>query len=240
MMKNITPYHSKESKKTQISSMFNRIAKTYDLLNRILSFGMDQFWRKKAIQKINNKPNKILDIATGTADLAIIAAHNTNAKIIGVDISEEMLKKGYEKIKKKKLTQRISLKLADAEHLPFKENSFQAITAGFGVRNFENLDLGLLEMHRVLEEKGVLIIIEPSKPTIFPIKQIYYLYFNYVLPLLGKFISKENYAYNYFIKSVNEFPSSNKLIEKLNQIGFKDCQQIPLTFGIVSLYIAKK
>ncbi|MBJ05334.1 MAG: bifunctional demethylmenaquinone methyltransferase/2-methoxy-6-polyprenyl-1,4-benzoquinol methylase UbiE [Flavobacteriales bacterium] len=239
-MKIIKPYNNKESKKKQISYMFDSISETYDFLNLILSLGMDKVWRKKAIQNIKNNPLKILDVATGTADLAILAAEKTNANIIGIDISEKMLEKASQKIKKKKLFNRVSLKLADAEKIPYKENSFQAITAGFGVRNFEDINLGLKEMYRVLEKKGVLVIIEPSKPTSFPINHIYNLYFNYILPLLGKFISRENHAYKYFIESVNEFDSSNNLMKNLKKIGFKNCKKTELNFGIVSLYTATK
>ena len=160
--------------------MFDNISETYDLLNLVLSFRMDYMWRKKSIENIKNNPEKILDIATGTADFAIMAAKYTNAKIIGVDISKKMLSVGNKKIKKHKLSNRILLKLADAEQLPFKNNSFQAITSGFGVRNFESIETGLSEMHRVLDKDGVLIILEPSKPSKFPIKQLYNIYFTYI------------------------------------------------------------
>jgi len=239
-MKYIKPYNNLENKKTQIIDMFDNISATYDLLNLILSFRMDYMWRKKSVEKIKNNPKKILDIATGTADFAIVAAQYTNAKITAIDISKKMLSIGNKKIKKYKLSNRILLKLADAEQLPFKNNSFQAITAGFGVRNFENMDRGLSEMHRVLAKDGVLVILEPSKPSQFPIKQLYNIYFTYILPLLGKIISKDKKAYTYLINSVNAFPSKKIFLKKLEEIGFKDCKHIPLTFGIVSLYSAKK
>ena len=239
-MKYIKPYNNSEKKKTQIIDMFDNISETYDLLNLVLSFRMDYMWRKKSIENIKNNPEKILDIATGTADFAIMAAKYTNAKIIGVDISEKMLSVGNKKIKKHKLSNRILLKLADAEQLPFKNNSFQAITSGFGVRNFESIDTGLTEMHRVLNKDGVLVILEPSKPSKFPIKQLYNIYFTYILPLLGRIISKDKKAYTYLTNSVNAFPSKKIFLKKLEEIGFKDCKHIPLTFGIVSLYSAKK
>ena len=239
-MKDVKPYNNSKNKKTQIINMFDNISETYDLLNLILSFRMDYIWRKKSIQNIQNNPEKILDIATGTADFAIMAAKYTNAKIIGVDISKKMLSIGNKKIKKYELSNRIILKLADAEQLPFKNNSFQAITSGFGVRNFQNINLGLSEMYRVLENDGILLILEPSKPSIFPIKQIYNTYFTYVLPFLGKIISKDKMAYTYLINSVNEFYTKTTFLKKLKKIGFKDCKHIPITFGIVSLYIAKK
>ena len=239
-MKYIKPYNNLEKKKTQIIDMFDNISETYDLLNLVLSFRMDYMWRKKSIENIKNNPEKILDIATGTADFAIMAAKYTNAKIIGVDISEKMLSVGNKKIKKHKLSIRILLKLADAEQLPFKNNSFQAITSGFGVRNFESIDTGLSEMHRVLDKDGILVILEPSKPSKFPIKQLYNIYFTYILPLLGRIISKDKEAYTYLTNSVNAFPSKKIFLKKLEEIGFKDCKHIPLTFGIVSLYSAKK
>ena len=239
-MQIIKPYNNSEKKKNQIINMFDNISATYDLLNLILSLRMDYLWRKKSIRYINNDPKKILDIATGTADLAIMAAKYTNAKIIGVDISEKMLTIGNKKIKKNKLSKRISLELADAEQLPFKNNSFQAITSGFGVRNFENINIGLSEMYRVLDKNGVLVILEPSKPSKFPIKQLYNIYFTYILPLLGRVISKDKNAYTYLTNSVNAFPSKKIFLKKLQETGFKNCKYKPLTFGIVSLYSAKK
>ena len=239
-MKEVKPYKNSEDKKYQIIKMFDNIAATYDLLNGMLSFKMDYIWRKTTIKNITNNPKKILDIATGTADLAIMAAKYTNAKITAIDISKNMLQIGNEKIKKHNFSKRIKLQLADAEQLPFDNNSFQAITAGFGVRNFENRDKGLSEMHRVLSDNGLILIIEPSKPSIFPIKQIYNLYFSYILPLIGKIISKDKDAYEYLNQSVNHFPSQRIFLKKLNEIGFRECKHIPLTLGIVSLYIAKK
>ena len=239
-MKKIKPYNNSEKKKTQIINMFDNISETYDLLNLLLSFGMDYVWRKKSIQNIKNKPKKILDIATGTAEFAIMAAKYTNAEIIGIDISKKMLSIGNKKIKKYKLSNRILLKLADAEELPFKKNSFQAITSGFGVRNFESVNTGLSEMYRVLDEEGVLVILEPSTPSKFPLKQLYNIYFRYILPFLGKIISKDEKAYTYLTNSVNAFPTKKIFLKKLVEIGFKNCKHIPLTFGIISLYIAEK
>ncbi len=239
-MKNIKPYNKLDSKKNQIIKMFDNIANTYDVLNKILSFRMDYIWRKSVIKTIQNNPKKILDIATGTADIAIMAAKYTNASITGVDISKKMLHVGNKKIKKHRLSERITLKLADAENLPFKNNAYQAITVGFGVRNFENLNKGLLEIHRVLDNNGWVIILEPSKPSIFPIKQLYSIYFSYVLPLLGKFISKDYNAYKYLTQSVNAFPKNEEFLKILKDIGFKECTCVKHTFGIVSIYSAKK
>jgi len=239
-MKNITPYSNNKNKKKQIKKMFDNIAQTYDLLNCVLSLRMDYFWRKSVINNIKNNPKSILDIATGTADIAISASKIKNAKIIGIDISPKMLEIGNKKIKERNLTERITLELADAEVLPYKSNSFQAITSGFGVRNFENMQVGLNEIYRVLENDGTLIILEPSTPTSFPFKHIYKLYFSYFLPFIGKLISKDKSAYKYLTQSVNAFPKKSKFIKVLEKIGFKNCKHKSLTFGVASLFIAKK
>lgn len=232
--------NSKISKKLQVMRMFDNIAKSYDFLNHSLSFGMDFYWRKKAIRKLTNNPEKILDVATGTADFAIAASKLSSAQIIGIDIAEKMLEIGKEKIKRKGLEKQIKLQLADSENLPFKNNSFDAITAGFGVRNFENLKLGLSEMRRVLTKNGITVILEPSKPKKFPIKQIYSIYFYHILPFIGRLISKDKKAYNYLPKSVDAFPENKKFITILKEVGFSKAESLPLTFGIVSMYIAIK
>lgn len=232
--------HSGESKKSQVKNMFNNIAKNYDFLNHTLSFGMDFYWRKKAIKKLKNNPQKILDVATGTADFAIAASKLKKAKIIGVDISEKMIEIGEKKIKKKGLDNQIKLQLADSEQLPFEDDYFDAITAGFGVRNFENLKKGLFEMFRVIKRDGIVVILEPSKPKIFPIKQIYNLYFHQILPFFGRLISKNKNAYNYLPDSVDAFPDNGKFVDILKEVGFSKTKFVPLTFGIISLYIAIK
>lgn len=239
-MSKVTPYNSSKSKKKQVSEMFDNIANSYDFLNHSLSLGMDNVWRKIAIKKLTNNPKTILDIATGTGDFAVSAAKYTDAKITGIDISQGMLNVGIEKIRKKNLNNRISLQLADSESLPFNDNTFDAITAGFGVRNFENLNKGLSEMKRVLNKDGIVVILEPSTPKYFPLKQLYTLYFHHVLPTIGAWISKDKSAYSYLPESVDAFPSGEKFIVELKNVGFKDCKHIPLTFGIVSLYIAIK
>jgi demethylmenaquinone methyltransferase/2-methoxy-6-polyprenyl-1,4-benzoquinol methylase len=239
-MTKITPYNNSESKKKQVTKMFDNIAESYDFLNHSLSLGMDNIWRKRAIKKLVNNPNTILDIATGTGDFAISATKHTNAKISGIDISQGMLYVGNEKIKKKGLEDRIKLQLADSENLPFNDRTFDAITAGFGVRNFENLNKGLSEMHRVLDNNGIVAILEPSTPKYFPLKQFYNLYFNNILPTIGAWISKDKEAYSYLPESVNAFPSGEKFLKELEKVGFKNCQHFPLTFGIVSLYTAIK
>ena len=220
--------------------MFDNIAKNYDFLNHSLSFGMDFYWRKRAIKQLTNNPKKILDVATGTADFAISASKIKGVKITGIDISDGMIEVGKSKIKKEGLEDVINLQIADSEDLPFDDFTFDAITAGFGVRNFENLEKGLYEMYRVLEKKGIVAILEPSKPKNFPLKQLYNIYFHHVLPFVGKLISKDNSAYTYLPNSVEAFPSGNDFIKHLEIVGFKNCNHIPLTLGIVDLYIAIK
>ena len=239
-MTKVTPYNNSKSKKEQVTKMFNNIAESYDFLNHSLSLGMDKIWRKKAIKKLDNNPKNILDIATGTGDFAISAAKYTKAQITGIDISQRMLDIGIKKITEKKLGKRIKLQKADSENLPFNDNSFDAITAGFGVRNFEDIFKGLSEMYRVLENNGIIAILEPSIPNRFPLRQIYNLYFQNLLPTIGSWISKDKNAYKYLPDSVKEFPSNNEFIKILQNQGFKKCQYFPLTFGIVSLYIAIK
>ena len=232
--------NSAESKKLQVANMFNKIAKSYDFLNHTLSFGMDFYWRKKAISKLTNNPKKILDVATGTADFAIAACKLNNVEITGIDISEKMLEIGSRKVKSKGLEKQIKLQLADSENLPFENDNFEAITAGFGVRNFENLKLGLNEMLRVLKKDGIAVILEPSKPKVFPIKQIYGIYFHQILPFFGRLVSKDKSAYNYLPTSVDSFPENEQFVLILKEVGFSKVAFLPLTFGIVSIYIAIK
>ena len=239
-MTKVTPYNNTETKKNQVTKMFDNIAGSYDFLNHTLSLGMDNIWRKIAIKKLNNKPATILDIATGTGDFAISASKYTNANITGIDISQGMLDVGVEKITKKGLSNRIQLQLADSENLPFQDNSYDAITAGFGVRNFEDLNKGLSEMYRTVKSGGKVAILEPSEPTHFPLKQFYNLYFHHILPFIGGIISKDKNAYTYLPDSVSAFPSGKDFLTELDKVGFKESKHIPLTFGIVSLYIAIK
>jgi len=239
-MSQVTPYNNKDNKKKQVTKMFNNIARNYDFLNHSLSLGMDNVWRKIAIKKLTNNPSSILDIATGTADFAVSASKYTKAQITGIDISQGMLDIGNQKIIKKGLSDRINLQLADSENLHFDDNSFDALTAGFGVRNFEDLNKGLSEMNRTLKLGGIVAILEPAEPTNFPLKQFYNLYFHYILPFIGRIISKDKDAYTYLPDSVSAFPSGKKFLSELNKAGFKECKYIPLTFGVVSLYIAIK
>ena len=240
MSKIVKPYNNSQNKKNQVKQMFNKIAGQYDFLNRFLTFGIDNIWRKIAVKKIKNNPKNVLDIATGTADLAIITAKYTNAEIIGLDISDQMLKVGKEKITNKNLDSRIKLINGDAENLSFNNETFDAITVGFGVRNYENLEKGLKEIYRVIKKGGYVAILEPSYPEKFPLKQLFNFYFETLTPIIGNLISKDYKAYSYLSKSVKNFPSSNNFIDQLKKIGFSKCNHYSLTFGVVSLYIAIK
>ncbi len=242
MNQQVLPYKDiPDSKKRQVQRMFNGIAHRYDFLNHFLSFGIDQTWRKKAIRKLRVfKPDTILDVATGTGDFAIAALKISPTRVIGVDISQEMLNIGIEKIKHAKLTEKINFALADAENLPFPDDSFDAATCAFGVRNFENPLLGLTEIYRVLKPGGKLVILEFSNPSRFPFKYFYRLYFNTLLPLMGKWISKDKSAYSYLPESVSYFPQGEKFLEILKNAGFSNPSFSLLSFGIVSLYFAER
>ena len=220
--------------------MFDNISDHYDILNGILTLGIHKVWRKIAIKKISNKPKKILDLATGTGDFAIIAAKNTDAKITGVDISKRMLEKAKIKVEGQVINDRINFLLGDAENLNFDDSSFDAVTIGFGVRNFDNLNKGLEEIYRVLKTNGMVIILEPAIPKFVLFKQLYNVYFNYILPFIGRFISKDKFAYSYLSNSVNAFPSGKKFIDLLQDLGFRNNQHFSLTLGVVSLYVAIK
>ena len=240
-MATVTPYNQTESKKEQVAEMFNNISQRYDLLNHILSLGIDILWRRTAIKLLQEvKPDKVLDVATGTGDFAIEALRLKPTKITGIDISQGMLDMGKIKMKDKGYDSKIEMLLGDSENLPFNDNMFDAITVGFGVRNFENLEKGITEMHRVLSEKGKIAILEFSKPRKFPIKQFYNFYFLNVLPAIGKLISKDPRAYTYLPESVKAFPDGEDFVSIMQKCGYKEVKQIPLTFGIASIYIGKK
>ncbi len=242
MEKVVKPYNEEElSKKEQVARMFDNISPKYDLLNHLLSFGIDIQWRKKAIKLLKaTQPKTILDVATGTADFAIQSLSLKPDKVSGVDISEGMLLIGKEKIKKKKLDHIITLEKGDSENLRFEDNNFDAVIVAFGVRNFENLEIGLANMFRVLKKEGKVIILEFSKPTSFPFKQMYNFYFKSILPIIGNVISKDDSAYTYLPESVLAFPQGSKFLEILNKTGFKTTECIPLTFGICSIYTGIK
>jgi demethylmenaquinone methyltransferase/2-methoxy-6-polyprenyl-1,4-benzoquinol methylase len=238
----VTPYeHSSDSKKQQIEQMFDNISPKYDFLNRSLSLGIDVWWRKKMMSELKGLAlNQVLDIATGTADVALATSKLKPNSIIGVDISEGMLAVGRIKVEKKGLSSLIKLQKADSENLPFSENQFDAITVAFGVRNFEHLSKGLDEMCRVLKPEGKLVILEFSRPRIFPVKQLYDFYFRYFCPWWGKVVSKDNSAYKYLYDSVSAFPEGEQFLTIAKQSGFKQLKAQRLTFGIVSLYTATK
>lgn len=238
----VVPYKEKQKgKKEQVTEMFNNISKRYDLLNHVLSLGIDILWRKKAIRMLKpENPKFILDIATGTGDFAIEALALDPDKVIGVDISEGMLEVGRKKLQKMDLTHRIDLQLGDSEKLLFPDNNFDAVIVSFGVRNFENLEAGLKDMFRVLKPGGTVVIIEFSKPEAFPFKQGYNFYFKSILPLIGKMVSKDNSAYTYLPESVQQFPYGNEFVEILRKVGFNEAKCKPLTFGISSIYTGKK
>lgn len=229
------------SKKEQVAGMFDRIAHRYDFLNHFFSLGIDKTWRKKAINSLKDiHPKKILDVATGTGDLAIAALRLNPEKVTGVDISEGMLEIGRKKLQDRQLTGKIMLQYADSEALPFSDNSFDAVTCAYGVRNFENLEKGLLQMSRVLRPGGKVAILEFSKPKIFPVKQLFAFYFRYILPQLGKKVSKDATAYGYLHHSVNAFPEGESFCRILQKCGFKNSHAQPLAFGITTLYTCEK
>lgn len=242
MSEHIKPYSQKENKKGQVSKMFDNIAPYYDFLNRFLSLGIDTVWRKKAINELKDlNPEKILDVATGTGDVAIEMTKRLNPiEIIGLDISKEMLEIGKKKIKKRNLTNIIKMEVGDSEDLRFEDNTFDAITVAFGVRNFENLEKGISEMHRVLKKDGKLIVLEFSRPSTFPIKQAFNFYFKYILPLIGRITSKDKRAYSYLYESVQAFPEGNNFLKILDKTGFKSNTCKRLSLGICSIYTGIK
>lgn len=238
----VVPYKQrKSSKKLQIKNMFNNISHRYDFLNHFLSLGIDILWRRKAIALLKKtSPKLILDIATGTGDFAIEALQLNPDKIIGVDIAEKMLDQGREKLKEKGLEEKIALCMGDAEALPFKDETFDAALTAFGVRNFENLEKGLTEMQRVLKRNGVVLILEFSKPTVFPFKILYNFYFCYILPIIGKWMTQDRSAYAYLPASVQVFPQGSDFLTILQQMEWRTPQCIPLTWGVSSIYLARK
>ena len=236
----ITPYSPGGSKREQVERMFDNISPKYDLLNRLFSLGIDQAWRRKVIRLVGKEPvNHLLDVATGTADLAILAARNVK-KVTGIDISEGMLEHGRKKIADRKLTDRIELLKADSTDLPFAEATFDAVTVAFGVRNFEDLEKGIREMRRVLRPAGRAFILEFSKPRRTPFRQLFRLYFHGIMPLIGRSVSKDASAYTYLPKSVDAFPEGPEFLRLLERAGFRECTATPLTGGIATLYTCRK
>lgn len=226
----------------QNRAMFNDIAPSYDFLNHLLSLNIDKIWRKKVVQKVTaDNPRSILDIATGTADLAILLAKkNENASVTGIDVAENMLEIGQEKINKLKLNDRITLAQGDALSLPFPDSSFDAVTCAFGVRNFSDRQKGLEEMFRVTKKGGKTVILEFSLPQKAPFKQLYNLYFNKILPKIGKLFSKNKTAYTYLPNSVNTFPTPDVFLEMMQKAGFAETRKSRLSLGIATIYTGNK
>ncbi|MFB5946166.1 bifunctional demethylmenaquinone methyltransferase/2-methoxy-6-polyprenyl-1,4-benzoquinol methylase UbiE [Albibacterium profundi] len=243
MSKTVTPYgQSDTGKKQQVAVMFNNISKEYDFLNHFLSFGIDRLWRRKAISSLKRlKPERVLDVATGTGDFALESIKVLKPKqVVGVDISEGMLSIAEEKIKNQELENVFTVEHGDSENLRFENNSFDAVTVAFGVRNFENLHHGLTDICRVLRPGGQAVILEFSNPKKFPIRQLYSFYSKYVLPTIGKLVSKDNRAYTYLPESIAQFPDGAEFTNCLKEAGFREALSRPQTFGICTIYIATK
>ena len=238
----VKPYNEEEKKSVQVERMFDNIAPAYDQLNHTLSWGIDKSWRKKAINWLKPfQPQRMMDVATGTGDFAIQACRVLNPKeLIGTDISEGMMNVGRQKVKDAGLEGRISFAKEDCTALTFPDNRFDAITVAFGVRNFEDLDKGLREMHRVLDTNGKLVILELSEPDWFPMKQLYALYSKVVIPTLGKLLSKDRSAYTYLPQSIKAFPQGEVMREIILKAGFSEANFKRLTLGICTLYTATK
>ena len=236
------PYKDSErSKKVQVEEMFDEISSKYDLLNHLLSINIDKSWRRKAIGLLKPyHPATILDVATGTADFAVEAARLNPHSITGIDLSEGMLKVGRQKIESKGLSGIIELRKADSENLPFNDETYDAATVGFGVRNFENLGKGLAEIFRVLKPGGIFIILEFSRPKNVLFRKLYFLYFKSVLPFMGRLVSKSDRAYTYLPESVLEFPDGDEFVAILRTGGFINVTYKLLTLGIATIYIAQK
>lgn len=242
MSKKIKPYkHSVLGKKEQVKHMFNTISGNYDKLNRIISLGFDATWRKRVVALLKEKkPKTILDVATGTGDLAIALVQTGAEKIIGLDLSPQMLEVGKIKLQQKNVQHCVQMQVGDSEALPFEDHSFDAVTVAFGVRNFENLEKGLQEIYRVLRPRGSLVVLETAVPTQTLLKQGYRVYTKYFLPALGKMLSKDRSAYTYLSKSAAVFPHGSAFNNILHKIGFIGVENIPQTLGVASIYVATK
>ena len=242
MSEKITPYkNSEQGKKEQVTKMFDTISKEYDSLNRVISFGIDIKWRNKVVEIVGKtNPKTVLDIATGTGDLAISLTKTSASKIVGLDISDGMLSVGRKKIEKLNLNSKIEMVLADSEKIPFETASFDAITVAFDVRNFENLEKGLQEIYRVLKPGGTFVVLETSIPTKSPYKQGYHFYSTKILPTIGRLFSNDKVAYKYLSDSAASFPYGEAFNNILRKRGFIAIENKPQTFGVASIYIAKK
>ena len=238
----VKPYNSGDaSKKEEVAEMFDNISKRYDFLNHFLSLGIDKLWRRKAVRQLKDlRPKRILDLATGTGDFAIAALKLNPDEVVGVDISQGMLDMGIQKMKKRGHDKIVKMQLADSEKLPFEDASFDALTVGFGVRNYENLEKGLSDMLRILRPGGKAVILEFSKPKKFPIKQVFGFYSKRVIPFLGKLISKDKRAYAYLPESVEAFPEGTDFETIMTKLGYKDVNSILLSGGIATIYMGLK
>ena len=238
----IKPYDGEGDKGQLVETMFDNIAPTYDTLNHRLSWDIDRYWRRKAIEALlPHKPKMMLDVATGTGDFAILAAEMLRPeKLIGIDISEGMMQVGRKKVKEKGLDDVISFAKEDCLRLSYENDTFDAVTAAFGIRNFQDLEKGLREMYRVLKDGGMLCIIELTSPVRFPMKQLFHLYSHSVLPVYGKIISKDCSAYSYLTRTIEAFPLGETMKEVLRRVGFSEASFQRLTFGICTMYLAKK
>ncbi len=239
---NVKPYKNQESsRKEQVTKMFDNISGNYDFMNRLMTFGIDVKWRKKVVKMVaKTKPKQILDIATGTGDFAIMLAEIKPKKIVGLDISQGMLEIGKKKVAEKGLDNLIEMVLGDSENLPFEDNSFDAVTVGFGVRNFEDLDKALLEIYRVLRPGGIFVVLETSQPEKFPFKQGYKFYAKYMIPFFGRLFSKDKNAYEYLPESAEAFPYGEDFNNILKKNQFISVHNYPLMFGAASIYKAFK
>ena len=242
MKKTIKPnQNNSEAKKKQVTHMFDGISKSYDLLNRIITLGVDIIWRKRVVKLIEKVDHEsILDIATGTGDLVLALSKLETEKIIGLDISPGMLEIGKEKVLARKLGDRIGMQLGDSEALHFEDNSFAAVTVAFGVRNFENLDKGLSEIFRILKSNGTLVVLETAVPKNFILNRFYMFYTQNIMPFVGKLFSKDKSAYTYLSKSASKFPYGAAFNNILNKIGFINSKALPQTFGVATIYTATK
>jgi demethylmenaquinone methyltransferase/2-methoxy-6-polyprenyl-1,4-benzoquinol methylase len=237
MSETVKPYNTDKSKKEEVAKMFNNISARYDFLNHFLSLGIDHIWRRKAVNKLREiQPKRILDLATGTGDFAIALLKLNPTQIIGMDISSGMLDVGKNKMKAKNVSHIIDMQLGDSENMPFEDGYFDAVTVGFGVRNYENLEKGLTEMLRVTRSGGKIVILEFSKPKRFPIKQAFGFYSRFIIPFFGKRISKDEKAYAYLPESVAAFPEGKAFTDILSKLGYKQVDATLVSGGIATIY----
>lgn len=242
MDKKVTPYKdTSRGKKEQVTQMFNTISGNYDGLNRVISLGIDRKWRKKVVAIVNNtSPENVLDVATGTGDLAIALAKTPVKKVTGIDLAPKMLDIGKQKVAEVHLSEKVNMIVGDGEQLPFASHTFDAVTVAFGVRNFENLEKGLAEIYRVLKPEGVFVVLETSVPRKTPFKQGYHFYCKTLLPFIGKLFSKDRAAYTYLSESASVFPYGEAFNNILRKTGFIEVTHRPQTFGVATIYVASK